>query len=184
MQTSTLMVKTPQGVLGGEEMRQQKIHRNMINEKQSPFPCPWRKSGRNQGDGGFIVDAHEILKQGIKLSGDLMGSLTGAEDDEYVFNASAEDADGIHQTKGSNGQIAQQPGAKGGGVGVIDSQPIKQRNPQHLEEQYPQKEKAPTFQLSGKQADAQLGFKKSENQPGALPHIGTEQGEKVIHHFF
>ena len=156
----------------------------MINEKQSPFPCPWRKSGRNQGDGGFVVDTQQILKQGIELSGDLMGSFTGAENDENVFDASAEDADGIHQTKGSNGQIAQQPGAKGGGVGVIDSQPIKQRNPQHLEEQYPQKEKAPTFQLPGKQADAQLGFKKGEQQAGGFHSIGSQQGKYCTHHFF
>ena len=83
-----------------------------------------------QGDGGFVVDAHEILKQGVQLPDNLMGSFTGAEDDEDILNASLKNANGEQKAKDRDGEVTQQPGFQRTGVGIVDGKSIEQCQPQ------------------------------------------------------
>ena len=82
-------------------------------------------TGMEQGDGGFVVDAHEILKQGVQLFRQLLGSFAGAEDDENILNASLKNANGVQKAKDCDGEVAQQPGCQRTGVGIVDGKPIE-----------------------------------------------------------
>ena len=64
-------------------------------------------AGMDQGNGGFVIDAHEILKQGIQLFRQLLGGLAGAEDDEDILNASPKNANGVQKAKDCDGEVTQ-----------------------------------------------------------------------------
>ena len=98
-----------------------------------------------QGNGGFVIDAHEILKQGVQLPDNLMGSFTGAEDDEDILDASPKNANGVQKTKDCDGEVTQSPGCQRTGVGVINRKSIEQCNSQCIKEHNAQQEELPPF---------------------------------------